>query len=97
MKENENYKSLINDITSVNSTLKSYAFINQADSKGTDNMDAIEILSEYVELICLVDSIGYRKSFRNASNQGLGIAELKNQDKKAVAELKNIYDIIFKS
>lgn len=88
-------KNLIKEVTSVNRNLRSYAFINQADSSGSDNRDAIEILNEYDELICLEDSIGYRKAFRNASNQGLGIAELKTQDKKAIAELKNIYDIIF--
>lgn len=88
-------RKLISEVTSVNPNLKSYALINQADPFGSDNQDAIEILSEYAELICLEESIGYRKAFRNASNQGLGIIEMKPQDKKASLELKSIYDIIY--
>lgn len=87
--------SLINEIRTVNPTLKAFAVINRADPQGQDNQDAAEIIKETEGITYLPTPIGQRKAFANAAAEGLGILELKTQDKKANSELKQLYDTIF--
>lgn len=87
--------SLIDEIRAVNPKLKAYAVINRADPQGIDNQDAAEILKESDGIIYLPSTIGQRKAFANAAAEGLGIIELKTQDKKAIAEIKHLCAAIF--
>lgn len=87
--------SLIEEIRSVNPELKAYAIINRADPQGTDNQDAAEILNESPGVTYLPVSIGQRKAFSNAAAEGLGVTELKTQDKKASTEIIQLYRTIF--
>lgn len=88
-------KQLVSESSSLNLKLSSYALINRGDSLGGDNQDAIEILKDCPGLICLPFVIGQRKAFSNAATYGLGVSEIKNPDKKAVAEIQALYDYIF--
>ena len=88
-------KALINEMKPANPKLQAYAVINQADAKGSDNEETISILQECEEIKCIETTIGSRKSFANASSDGLGISELKNADKKAVQEMNDLYDFIY--
>jgi len=88
-------RHLILEIKEYNPKLMCYAVINQADAKGTDNQEAIKILSECWDIKCLTTTIGQRKSFSNAASDGLGISELKNPDKKAIKELKALYNELY--
>lgn len=90
-------KTMISEIKAVNPNLISLAVINQADSKGNDNNDAQEIIAECPDLKCLPISIGQRKAFANAAADGLGVYELKNQDKKAFLEIKSLYECVYNS
>lgn len=86
-------RTMINECT--NQNLKSYAIISQADPKGKDNEDALSILKEYEDIICLPCFIGNRKSFRNAAAEGFGVYELNPRDEKACKEMKEVYDHIY--
>jgi len=88
-------KTIINEIRVVNPNLKAFAFINQADPKGSDNEDTLNILDECEEIKCLKFTIGNRKSFGNASSDGLGIIEMKKKDVKAYDEIMNLHDFIY--
>mgnify|MGYP000305301879 CR=1 FL=1 len=89
-------KAMINEVKAVNPGLKCIAIINQADSRGQDNEDAIQALKECEEMTCLSFTIGHRKAFANAAALGLGVTELKTgQDKKAVEEISMFYDWIY--
>ncbi len=88
-------RKLICEIQAVNPKLKSYAFINQADSRGSDNADSLKAISECTDLICLKQRIGNRKSFCNASSYGLGVVEIKC-DKLAMEEIQSLHDFIYK-
>lgn len=88
--------NLIEEIQSVNHSLKCYAVINQADFKGSDNEQAINLISSYPAIRCFPFTIGNRKSFANASSEGLSILELKNADKKSLEEIKILYDNIYR-
>jgi chromosome partitioning protein len=87
--------SLVEEIRSVNPKLRAYAIINRADSQGVDNQDAAEILKESEGIEYLPTSIGQRKAFANAAAEGLGIIELKTQDKKAITEIRQLSVAVF--
>jgi len=88
--------SLLAEIRVVNPNLKAYAVINRADSQGQDNEGAADILKESEGIVYLSSSVGQRKSFSNAAAEGLGVTELKIQDKKAISEIKQLCDALFK-
>ena len=88
-------KSLICEMTAVNHGLKAFTVINQADPRGSDNDDALEMINEVEDLISLPVSIGYRKAFANAAADGLGVTELKKADPKAIEEIKRLYFYVF--
>jgi chromosome partitioning protein len=86
---------LISEISSVNENLKSFALINRGDSIGNDNTGAIDILKDCPYLTCLPMVIGQRKAFANAATDGMGVVEMRTQDKKAVSEIQSLYQYIF--
>jgi hypothetical protein len=79
----------------VNPKLICLGFINQADSAGTNNEEAREIIQECGEIKCLPFSIGQRKIFDKSASEGLSILEFPIPDKKASAELMILYDAVF--
>jgi len=87
--------SLVEEIRTVNPKLKAYAVINRADPQGVDNQDAADILKESDGITYLPSTIGQRKAFANAAAEGLGIIELKTQDKKAIAEIRQLSSALF--
>lgn len=89
-------KNMISEMKATNPKLACYAIINQADAKGQDNDDALNVLSECEDLCCLKVSIGQRKAFSNAAADGLGVSELKISDKKALQEMQAVHDAIYK-
>jgi chromosome partitioning protein len=86
-------RQLISECT--NQALQSYAVINQADSTGRDNQDAMEVLKECAEITCFPFFIVNRKAFGNAAAEGLGVEELPNLDEKACNEMKALYTEIY--
>lgn len=86
---------LLNEIRSVNPKLKAFAVINRADPQGADNQDAADIIKETEGITYLSKPIGQRKAFANAAAEGLGVLELKSQDKKASAEITELSDSLF--
>lgn len=88
-------KTMITEIKAVNPDLKVYAVINQADSRGSDNKDSLDMIKEIEDFICLECCLGNRKSFANAAAEGLGVVELKKSDPKAVEEIRTLYSQIY--
>lgn len=84
-------KTLISEAKGFNPDLKAYAVINQADSRGSDNDDAFDMIKEASEFFCLPTPIGHRKAFANAAAEGLAVVELKKVDPKAIEEIKDLY------
>jgi chromosome partitioning protein len=88
-------KTVISEMLPANPKLKSYAVVNQADSKGVDNEGTLSILQECEEIKCIDVTLGARKAFANAASDGLGVSEMKNPDKKAIQEMQGLYDFIY--
>ncbi len=90
-------KSIVSEIKTGNSKLQCYAIVNQADHRGSENDDTINILQECEEIKCLDITIGSRKAFANAASDGLGVIEMQNQDKKAISEITALYEILYQN
>ncbi len=88
-------KAVISEMKPANTKLQCFAVINQADAKGSDNEGTLGILQECEDLKCLDITIGSRKAFANAASEGLGVMEMKALDKKAVQEMKDLYEFIY--
>ena len=91
----EPVSQMIAEARAINTKLKAYAFINRADSSGSENEDASNYIKETKELKFLNKPLGNRKSFGKASAQGLSVVEVKPKDLKAIAEIENLYNEIF--
>ncbi len=85
---------LLEEVKLINPKLKSFCFINCGGTRGSDNDDAMNILSKAESLRLLPVVIANRKAFSNATAEGMGIVETKG-DAKAVSELKALHDAIF--
>ncbi|WP_040381088.1 AAA family ATPase [Deinococcus aquatilis] len=90
----EKVARLIHEIKTVNPELKSYAFLNRADPRGSDNDDAAEALRDTDALAFLDAPLGNRKAYANAAAQGLGVLELHPDDRKATQEFAHLYQQI---
>jgi chromosome partitioning protein len=87
---------IIQEMRTVNVTLKAIAFINRADPAGTDNQESIEILRECKEFECLDITLGNRKAFRTSAGEGISVIEMKTQEaKKAAEEMLSLYEYIY--
>lgn len=86
---------MIKSIRTANPKLKCFAFINQADHKGKNNSDVLEILSKSKALNEVIETyICQRIAYHNAYAEGLAIIETEKKDKKAMEEIKDLYDWI---
>lgn len=90
----EKVTRLIQEIQTVNPDLRSYAFLNRADPRGSDNDEAAEALRDTDVLQFLDAPLGNRKAYANAAAQGLGVLELHPEDRKASAEFRTLYQQI---
>lgn len=91
----ENVSSLVSEIKQINPNLKSYTFLNKADSRGYDNEEAQKIIKENKIFDMLPVIICNRKAFGNAAAEGKAVNEIKILDKKAVREINDLYRYIF--
>jgi chromosome partitioning protein len=85
---------LVQEARALNEQLLAYTFINCAGARGSDNDDAKTILSKVEGLELLSITIGLRKSFSNATGEGLGIIETKT-DPKAIKEITTLHDSLY--
>lgn len=90
----EKVTRLIQEIQTVNPNLRSYAFINRADPRGSDNDEAADALRDTAVLEFFDTPLGNRKAYANAAAQGLGVLELHPEDRKASAEFRVLYQQI---
>jgi len=85
---------LVEDAKILNPKLAAYCFINCGGTRGTDNEDAMKILAKAEGLSLLPVTIALRKSFSNATAEGMGVVEL-GTDRKAIAEITDLHDTVF--
>jgi len=86
---------ILKEANELNTSLKVFAVLNQADVRGKDNEEAISVCKEYPLINSLKIVISQRKIFPNSINEGLGILEYNPGDRKAEKELKNLISKIY--
>jgi chromosome partitioning protein len=86
---------LIQEIRTVNPTLRTVAFINRGDVSGGYNTEAGEMIRDKEELVYLDTPIVNRKAFGRAAEQGKAVTEIRPVDPKAVHEIMALYRAIF--
>lgn len=88
-------EKLIQEIRSAKPTpLLTFAFLNRADARGSDNDDAAELLAQSNVMTFLDMPLGNRKAFSHAAAKGLGVIELTHAEDKAVQEVKALFNYI---
>lgn len=75
--------------------IKSYSFLNQADSQGKDNDEAEEYLRDFKTIELLPVRIGRRKAFPNAASNGKSVLEHLPKDEKASRELQDLINVVY--
>lgn len=85
-------QALISEIQGNRSTpLQLYSFLNKADTRGQDNSEAIEVLSDNEELNYVDFPIINRKAFSTAASKGLSVFEMTPADEKAINEVEALF------
>lgn len=87
----EPVEQIIEELSVVNDNLQTFAFLNRADSRGSDNQDSIELLSDSEVLQYIETPMGSRKAFSHAAASGLSVSEYRPRDKKAIDEFQALY------
>lgn len=88
---------LVTEAQSMRDGLRALAVLSGADPRGSDNLAAAEVVGEIEGIQFLDTPIGRRKAIADAAGAGLAVAEWKPTDRKAIAEIDNLYNAAFQS
>ena len=91
----ERVEELVEDARAVNPDLRAYAFINRADHQGNYNQETRDVLTDSDVVDFIPETLGNRKSFAIAFDYGQSVVEYTPRDKKAIREMKALYDTVF--
>ncbi len=83
----ERLEEILIEAQTMNPKMKAFSVLNQADPRGSDNIDANQVLKDSRCIKPLNCVISQRKIFANAISEGKGILEYIPIDKKAELEL----------
>ncbi len=80
-----------------NPTLRALVVIGRASSHPlvAETAEALAVLADYPELERVTTVIHDRIAFRRSSHEGKSVSELSPADKKAISELRDLYEEIF--
>lgn len=87
--------ALIEEARAMRDGLQAFAFLNLADTAGSDNREAAEALADYPSITYLDTPIRRRKSIANAAGNGMSVLEYQPRDEKANAELNALLQAIY--
>ena len=87
--------TLIDEIKAIRGDFPVYAILNNADSTGSDNAEAIESLIDYPQLKYLNVPIKRRKSIATAAGRGISVLEFLPKDQKACDEIQSLVNMIY--
>lgn len=88
-------EQIIEEAKVQNQNLRVIAFLMRADSSGSTNEEAAEILRAIPNIEFHDVPIVNRKVFRAAAAQGLGVVEVRPKDPKAIEEISALYAKVF--
>lgn len=86
---------LVEEARGIRGDFAVYAVLNNADTAGSDNAEAIEAIKDYPELTYLNSPIKRRKSIASAAGKGMSVLEFTPRDVKACEEMNALVDAIY--
>jgi chromosome partitioning protein len=86
---------MVEEAKGINPRLRAATFLSMADARGSDNVEAAEILRETDAFVFSGLALGHRKAFSNAAANGLSVSELNPLDPKAEQEMHALYTYLF--
>ena len=89
--------AIIEEARAINPDLRALVYLNRAESQGSENDEAAELLREVEGIEFSGVTIVDRKAFRHATSAGLALSELdsRRKDPKAQAELERLFNLAF--
>ena len=92
-----NMAELVEHAQALNPKLQAFVLLNRASSNPavSETKEAESLLADFPELIFSGVIVRDRIAFRKASSAGQGVSELSPLDKKAVAEINQLYEVAF--
>lgn len=89
---------LIGQAQGLNESLKAYLVINKVDTNPAIRMaDGVaEFAADLVNMELLNSRLGYRVAYRRCMAEGLAVNEMEPADKKAIVEMKNLFEEVTK-
>ena len=90
--------TLVEQATEINEGLRAYVVINQASPNPVvkEVEETKEFIKEFENLHIFDSVIRERISFRRAAINGMSVTEFKPEDNKAIEEMMNLYEEIYK-
>ena len=88
--------SLVEEISTINPTLKAFAFLNKADVRGSENATAQDIIEEQKNIDALPIVVSNRKAFSDACAMGKAVSEHAKKGHKALLEVQKLSNFILK-
>lgn len=85
---------LIEEIYTINPSLKAFSILNRADVRGNENDMAQNIIAEKKSIEVLPIVICNRKAFSDACAEGKAVSEHSKKDKKALSEIHNLVSFV---
>jgi chromosome partitioning protein len=89
---------LITAIAEINPKLKVLGVLNAADSRGSDNADAIRIANSIAGLTAADIMLGQRRAFKSATAEGLSVVEWKSLYRRrcnqSINEITNLFETL---
>lgn len=86
--------SLVEEIATINPTLRAFSFLNRADVRGNENATAQDIIAEQENIDVLPIAISNRKAFSDACAMGKAVSEHAKKDQKALLEIQKLINFI---
>lgn len=86
---------LIDEARGVRGEFPVYAVLNNADSSGQDNTEAVEAIADYPAMKYLDAPIRRRKAIATSAGRGMSVLEFTPKDVKACEELESLINIVF--
>lgn len=86
---------LIEEARGVRGDFPVYAVLNNADTSGQDNIEAVEAIADYPALKYLDTPIRRRKAIATSAGKGISVLEFTPRDAKACEELESLIHMLF--
>lgn len=94
----ENVDTVVGEARALNEGIRSFLVMNKVDSNPRISLsdEVLEYAADLENLTPLAVKVGYRVAYRRSAAEGQAVNELAKRDPKAISEMENLYQEVFK-